>query len=215
MANYCNYEIHVRGKKKAALMLAAILPSADSKCITHEEGTENNYIVWIKGNCKWSLDAYCEEKPDVTIDLDEYTEDDLRDADYDEYWYLPLKQKSKLLGLEMLVHSWSGESDFNIFEYYDNGRKISSESVLNRPEWEEVEEVYGSYIDYCLVFGLNPSLNPPPVWNKEYYPTYEEFCEEYSIDPEILPESKWEEDEDDLYICMISDDEMPEVGFVF
>lgn len=216
MANYCNYEIHVRGKKKAALMMCAVMATADSKWITHEEGTDDEYVVWFKGDCKWSLDAYCEEKPDVTINLDEYTEEDIRDADFDEYWYLTMRQKSELLGLEILAHSWSDESEFNMFEYYNNGRKISSENVWNRPEWdEEMQMVYCSYIDYCLVFGFNPSLNPPPVWDKEEYPTYEEFCYEYDIDPEILPESKWEEDEDNMFVCIIPDDEIPEVGFVF
>ncbi len=216
MANYCEYEIHVRGKKKAALMMAAIMASADMKEITHEEGSDNNYIVWIRGNCKWSLDAYCEEKPDVTINLDEYSEDDLRDADFEEYWYLTMRQKSEVLGLEILAHAWSDESEFDMFEYYDNGRKISSENVNCRPEWdEEMEMVFGAYIDYCLTFGLNPSLNPPPVWDKGRYPTYEEFCDEFDIDPEILPESKWEEDEEDMLICMIPDNEIPKVGFVF
>ncbi len=216
MANYCNYEIHVKGTKKAALMMAAIMASADSKEITHEEGTDENYVVWIEGDCKWSLDAYCEEKKDVVINLDEYTEEDIRDADFDEYWYLTMRQKSEVLGLEILAHSWSDESEFDVFEYYDYGRKVSSENINCRPEWdEEMQMVYCSYIDYCMVFGLNPSLNPPDTWNKEEYPTYEEFCYEHDIDPEILPESKWEEDEDGLYVCTVPYDERPKVGFVF
>lgn len=40
MANYCDYEIHVRGKKKAALMMFAVMPVYDSKYIVHEDETD-------------------------------------------------------------------------------------------------------------------------------------------------------------------------------
>ena len=54
MANYCDYEIHVRGSKKAALYLYTMMPA---------------------------LDSYCEEKPNVSIDLNSLNEDEIRDED--------------------------------------------------------------------------------------------------------------------------------------
>ena len=92
MANICNYEIHVKGRKKAALLLFAATPAYGDKEITHEEGTDEEYILWMKGDCKWSLDTYTEEKPGVTIDLDSLTEDDLRnEGQVPDYWDLPLR----------------------------------------------------------------------------------------------------------------------------
>ncbi len=58
MADYCDYEIHVRGTKKAALMVYAAMRSADQKIITYENGTDAEYILHFESCCKWEPDAY-------------------------------------------------------------------------------------------------------------------------------------------------------------
>lgn len=40
MADICDYNIHVRGTKKAALMVFSSMASGDIKEITHEQGKE-------------------------------------------------------------------------------------------------------------------------------------------------------------------------------
>lgn len=209
MANYCNYEIHVKGTKKAALFMYAMMPVYDYKQITHEEGTEEEYIVWMEGNCKWQLDAYCEEKVDVKIDAEAFTEEYVRNEENGlDYWYLTMRQKSEVLGLEVLAHSWSDESEFDQFDRYVNGKLISSESEAYKsyPDWEDVEEAFDSYNDYCETFDIDPNL-APPAWDKSEFANYEEFCEEYGIDTEKIPEDAWYEDEDDIYYCDIEPQE--------
>lgn len=98
MANVCNYEIHIKGSKKAALYFVDMTPSyCRDKEIIHEEGTDNEYIVWMIGDCKWDLDAYCEENPDaaaeVADDLERLTEEDIRNMDSGDYCSLCSKNR--------------------------------------------------------------------------------------------------------------------------
>lgn len=159
------------------------MASYEDKVITHEEGTDEEYIVWITGGCKWRLDPYTEEKPGVTIDLDPLTEDDLRnERQVPDYWDLPLRQKSKLLKLEILAHSWSSESEFESFEHYQNGQLVDSKTV--RPSIPKAIK----------------KKNESPKWVLSDYPTYEAFCasiqETLGISFQEIPESYWEEDEE-------------------
>ena len=209
MANYCDYEIHVRGSKKAALFLYTMMPALDYKEITHEEGTDEEYIVWMTGNCKWSLDRYCEEKQNVVIDLDSFSEDDVRDEEVGlNYWYLTMRQKSEVLGVEILAHSWSDESEFDQFDHYLNGKLLSSEADEYNayPAYEDVEDEFESYKDYCEAFDVDPNV-APPVWDKNEFETYEKFCQEYGIDPTRLPEDAWYEDDENIFYCDIESEE--------
>jgi hypothetical protein len=202
MANYCNYEIHARGSKKAALMLFAMMPCYDYKEITHEEGSENNYIVHMTGNCKWSLEHYCKENPGVKLTIDSYSEEDVRNEECGvDYWYLTMRQKSELLGLEILAHSWSEESEFDQMEHYRNGALVSCDYAPMIPDWEEFKDEFESYQEFCEAFNVDPNSNPP-IWDQSEYPHYDDFCEAFGLDPEIVLEDDWEEDEDDIYYYM-------------
>ena len=184
MATICNYEIHGKGRKKAALFLFAAMASYDDKVITHEEGTDEEYVVWMKGDCKWSLDSGTEEKPGITIDLDSLTEDDLRnERQVPDYWDLPLRQKSRLLKLEILAHSWSSESEFESFEHYQNGQLIDS-----RTETVRLPHAFEEFPDES------------PNWILSEYPTYEAFCADVQdildLDLREVPESEWDQREE-------------------
>ena len=183
MANRCDYEIHVKGNKKAALFFVAMMPVCDSKEITHEEGTDDEYVVWLKGNCNWSLDYRCTEKPDANIDLNILAEDDVRGEEVGlPYWYLTMRQKSELLNIEILAHSWSQESEYENYEHYKNGLLLDSK-----------REAYPLLYE-LQVYDLFPS------WVSSEYETYEAFCSAvndffgFSIDE--IPEDCWEQSED-------------------
>lgn len=194
MANICNYEIHVKGRKKAALFLFTAMPAYGDKEITHEEGTDEEYILWMKGDCKWYLDSSTEEKPGITIDLDSLTEDDLSSEKiYLDYWSLPLRQKSELLGVEILAHSWSINEEWESFEHYQNGKLIDSKTI--RPSIPEAIS----------------DLEESPKWVLSDYPTYEAFCasiqETLGISFQEIPESYWEEDEEEEGIRVLTEDD--------
>lgn len=55
MANYCNYEVRVRGSKKACLMVYESMPFMDSKDMEWERKEGNLYYSCFTGNCKWSV----------------------------------------------------------------------------------------------------------------------------------------------------------------
>ena len=194
MATICNYEIHVKGRKKAALFLFTAMPAYGDKEITHEEGTDEEYILWMKGDCKGSLDAYTEKKLGITTVLYSLTEDELRNEEVGvDYWYLPLSLKSKLLKLEILAHSWSVESKFESFEHYQNGQLVDSKTV--RPSIPKAIK----------------KLNESPKWVLSDYPTYEAFCasiqETLGISFQEIPESYWEEDEEEEGVRVLTEDD--------
>jgi hypothetical protein len=202
MANICDYEVHVRGNKKAVLGIYAMLPVLDEKRIVHEEGTDSEYIIWIEGDCKWELDYCCKDNPDIVIDLDGFAEDTLRNGYIgDAYGDLTMRQKSELLGVEILVHSKCPESGLDQFDHYLNGELVNAESEVNM-DWSQAQMYFDSYQEYCQELNIDPNKNPP-IWYKDEFETYEEFCEEYGIDPEILPEDLWFEDDDDVFLCDI------------
>lgn len=183
MANCCYYEIHVKGNKKAALFLFAMMPVYDSKEIIHEEGTDDEYVVWIKGDCKWGLDYNCTEKADVGIDLNMLTEDDVRNEEMGlDYWDLTMRQKSEVLNVEILAHSWSRESEFEHFEHYKKGLLLDSKKETH-PMPAELEE-------YDLF----------PLWVSSECETYEAFCagvnDFFGFSINELPEDYWEQEED-------------------
>ena len=127
MANYCNYLIRAKGTKKAALMAFASTPkSGDFDYIIAEFGTEEEYVVWYQGECKWSLDAYSQKYEGTKIDLSEFSEEALRNGEGYDFWNLSMKDRSKLFGLDLFAHSWSGESMFDEYERWENGHTSAS-----------------------------------------------------------------------------------------
>ena len=141
MANFCEYEIHVKGSKKAALMVYAATPSYEEKEITYQEMIGDDYVVHFTGDCKWSLDAYCEPAKQG-IDLELIDEDDFDEDCGEEYWYISLKEKSELLHCEIQAHSWSEESGFDGFEHYKDGKEIKKEYIdFNEIDSDDIESL--------------------------------------------------------------------------
>lgn len=136
MANYCRYEVHARGDKKAALYLRCLMQSAGLLEITHEEDTAEGYVVWMRGDCNGSLSAYCKEGDDAALlDYESMEEGDLRTACDDGNWYMTMRQKSELLDLELQVQEWSSESGFNNFSHYDRGECVYEEDDIFDPDY--------------------------------------------------------------------------------
>ena len=165
MANYCDYEVHIRGTKKEALLFFATLPVYEiGKMITYEGGDADNYIIHVSGDCKWSLENYCTTDYDgPEADLSSYTEEDVQqfiENGNAPYADLSLALRSKLFHCEIQAKEKSEESQFSAFSHYKNGTCIMKKSID-----------YGEY-----------------VWHKDEYPDYEEYCEDEGIDPDEIPE---------------------------
>ena len=88
MADYCDYIIHVRGTKKAALMVFATMRCADDKPISYEGGTDEEYIIHFSGSCKWEPDAYCDKEWNgEEIDLNVLDEGAIRNDQLRFYYF--------------------------------------------------------------------------------------------------------------------------------
>ena len=125
MANICEHLILAKGTKKAALMAFASTSKIDDfDCICKEFGTDDEYVVWYQGACKWSLDAYSKESNNVEIDLSKLSEDDLRNGEGYDFWDFTMRQRSEVLGLGLFAHPWSAESEFGTYERWKDGRVV-------------------------------------------------------------------------------------------
>lgn len=129
MADYCDYIIHVRGTKKAALMVFATMRCADDKPISYEGGTDEEYIIHFSGSCKWEPDAYCDKKWNgVEIDLNGFDEDDLRNEDgIDDFMFYSLADMSAMLHCEIEIIASYPEPAPSCFMHYKDGDTLEEE----------------------------------------------------------------------------------------
>lgn len=190
MANYCDYEIHVKGSKKAALIVYATSKCAgkDNYIIAEERG--DDYVIHFTGDCKWNLDAYCEHfKGEIDLEaIDENDFDTMADLDLQHTF---LRDKSRILHCEIEAHSWSDESGFDAFEHYKDGEMLRCDRIND----------WSGEFDY--------------EWYKEEYPIYEDFCDDFGIDPEKIPESLFEEKTEGYFVYHKKADKGVEFEFDF
>ena len=143
MANYCDYEIRAKGAKKSAKLLFNMIPTMDDIYIENEGGSDDDYSIIICGNCKWSLNYNCDEQDELEFNLNEISEDDIEGGLGTDYWYLTMRQKSEILGLEIQAHYWSSESEFDQFDHYINGECVKKRKIAydedNEFDWETLE----------------------------------------------------------------------------
>ena len=121
MANACYYEIHAKGSKyNVQAFMDYITPSVDHfPEVILEKGTDSEYVLWFKGDCKWELDAYTEEKPDFVYD-ESIDEEDY----YKELQFLTLRQKSEIFQIEFFAVEVDEGGEFVAYLHYKNGKKI-------------------------------------------------------------------------------------------
>lgn len=118
----CDYSIHIKGNKQAALMFCAIIKRLGDLCINKEFENGQDYVIWISGQCSDEHDLYGKESAITSIDHNMLTEEQVREgACLEDFFDLSLRQKSELLGLEILVRSWSKENDYDQLEHYKKG----------------------------------------------------------------------------------------------
>lgn len=140
MADYCDYEIHVRGTKKAALLAYAAMRCADVKTITHESGTDEEYIIHFGSCCKWEPDAYCDKKWDgKEIDLSGLDEQAIRDENgIDQFEFYPLQDMSAMLHCEIEIYATYAEAESCSFSHYKDGDLL--EEQWSGVDWEATED---------------------------------------------------------------------------
>ena len=144
MANICEYEVHVKGTKKAALMVLNSMPAMDYLDVKTEYSESNNYVICFTGNCKWSVNYGVTDNADNSVSLTNMTENEIQ-QNANNYWNYSLRAKSEMFQCEILVHYWSEESGFDQFDHYKNGKCIKQRKIAynydkpNKFDWNKTE----------------------------------------------------------------------------
>lgn len=157
MANICWYQLRVKGDKKKINCLYYSMPVLNDTEIVFS----NDDTIIFRGDCKWSLEAYC--KPvlnDLTIDVDKYIDDEFNRIEFPlDYINYTLLDKSKLFDCEIEVFSeyedYDTEFDFGErprFQHFSKGNilentSLSFEEVKNRAsKLFGIEDIIHKYI---------------------------------------------------------------------
>lgn len=181
MANICWYQVKVKGDKKNIMFLYHSMPVYNYiELIDSSDDT----IIFI-GDCKWSLDAYCENSnADIKIDVDKYISDiDTKLInDPTEYIYYTLKDKSKILNCEIEVFSEyedydidNDEGDRPLYQHFSKGNTLEEEEM----SFKEIQK------------RANKAFNIDDAIPNYYKEEDVDFSTEYKKDYEIFP---WEEE---------------------
>lgn len=141
MANFCNFEIRVKGKRGNALLVYASMPAVDECPVTYSAGTDNHYEIHFHGCTKWSVNFDVTDDwdgRDIDVDLNTLSDRDIH-ALGNSLWGYSLKAKSRVLACEILVCYWSDESDFNQFDHYVNGICVKQRKMSYFPDEAEFD----------------------------------------------------------------------------
>ena len=145
MANCCEYEVLVRGSKKAGHMVFESMPCMDFKDIENEEKEGSSYTIFFTGDCKWSVNfRVIDQMKKVNVDSMTYRNIEDKGGDYMQY---SLRAKSEAFQCEIMVHYWSEESGFDQFDHYKNGQILKQRKIeynydeKNEFDWNKLEFV--------------------------------------------------------------------------
>lgn len=125
MANICMYKIKVIGRQQACYAFIDMMPSYSyEKEILEESGTEDNYELILKGDCKWSVSSYTSPMSNPMP----FTQEELDAVQDGDHWDKTLRDKSVLLDCEIFCNSKDiDDSCWAIYEHYDKGKVIHDE----------------------------------------------------------------------------------------
>lgn len=147
MANICSYKVIVKGKKNACYAFFGSMPCYDDKYILEEEGTNESCTVRFDGNCKWSVDSYCNPwTGGFPVILPDDPDEAMEEAE-NKYWYNTVQERSKMFGVEVWCNSADvedydpDEGPYQIFEHYINGEPAGGECpeelVIEDDSWDD------------------------------------------------------------------------------
>ena len=125
MANICMYKIKVKGRQKACYAFVNMMPSYSyEKEYLEEEGTDEDFTLVLRGDCKWSVSSYTTPMTDPKP----FTEEELDAICDGDHWDKTLRDKSILLDCEIFCNSKDiDDSCWAVYEHYDRGKVIYDE----------------------------------------------------------------------------------------
>ena len=176
MANICWYQVKAKGDKKNIMFLYHSMPVYNYIDLI---SSSDNTIIF-SGDCKWSLDAYCENSNgDIKIDVNKYISDtDTKLIDYPtEYIYYTLEDKSKILNCDIEVFSEyedydvdNDEGDRPLYQHFSKGEVLEEENMSFKEAQDKANKIFGinNIIPNCYI-------GDDMDFDSEYENDYQEF----------------------------------------
>lgn len=132
MANYVEFELHVRGNRNACMKLYDSIIGANDKpwIVLDKAGyTDESHVLHIEGEVKGAIDAYSGRND-------------------------TLQKRSEYLHVEIQAHTW--DENFDEFEHYKFGEVLRKEYVepMEYLEWDTNE--YPEFEEFCESEGIDP-----------------------------------------------------------
>ncbi len=109
MANVCSFEMRIRGtKENCEKMIDSDMPSCYEFYRVEEQGTDNDYMVYLAGECRWSVTG-------SMVDTDEDN---------------TLKAKAEKFNIEMEVFGYDISEPEWVEHYHYKGAEVIKEFAL-------------------------------------------------------------------------------------
>lgn len=147
MANYCCFDILIRGRRGNAVLLCNSIAATSVGSVCHTSGTDESYEIRFRGVCEWSVHfAVSDEWDGADIDTDLNTLPERLLAEVGpNYRHYSLRAKSRVLACDVRVRQWSEESGFDHFEHFAAGKRLRLRRIDYSPDtvfdWERMEYV--------------------------------------------------------------------------
>ena len=147
MANFCNFDIFLRGKRGNVILVYNSFASYNGVDVLYAGGTDTYYEAHIQGSCAWSVNYNVTDQWDgaeASQDLNRLSENKLRKLGEQCTGY-SLRAKSRVLQCDIMAHYWSEETGFDHFEYFSKGNLIKKRRIAfdysNRFDWKTMEYI--------------------------------------------------------------------------
>ena len=131
MANFCNFDIFLRGKRGNVILVYNSFASYNGVDVLYAGGTDTYYEAHIQGSCAWSVNYNVTDQWDgaeASQDLNRLSENKLRKLGEQCTGY-SLRAKSRVLQCDIMAHYWSEETGFDHFEYFSKGNLIKKRRI--------------------------------------------------------------------------------------
>lgn len=182
MANVCTFLMRVRGTKQNCMKLYL---EGMRHCyewdVDHESGSEDDYILSIFGECRWSVSASM-----------------IEDKEDDSFNGKTLCEKSQLLSLEIEVFGYDiSEPEWIEHYHYKNGVCLRAFNLLPYIMEDEVDSFEEDEIDLSKydhiesegVYVLKEEENEPFEWDEEKEEMRVKFTMPLDVDSAAVAES--------------------------
>ncbi len=142
MANICVYKVKVKGKKNHCYAMLGVLPKSDENEILREEGSDENYTLVFRNNCKWSLTYHQYKEFDGTKFNDIPDDPYEAMAKFDGIWEYSMAALSKMLD----VNIWYNSGDIDDWRRLECGHCKNGIELSNYfPDELMIEEMSSCY----------------------------------------------------------------------